>query len=310
MSKNRAGALALAVIFFILPPEQSGAEPFPQSPATYVIHGDSDVGVRVISTGAVINLHLEDFATRIAASAPFVSGSSIDLGGAFVPAPFPLPTIAPEPLAPPPLFNLGPRPEIHMQVISMIMTDGTNNLLIGLPYAERYPEIFFNNTLFVGGSPAFSFGEMESTIASTDTATVGFPARSYFNVFHILETPFGVFFNKQFSQMELGPLDGHLALEMPPNGHTYDLINGPILLFDVNNPNGPAVAILEEAHHHLIQTTAVIPVSEPSTITLIAIALLVLLSSTYYRNRRRLRIYRLSPKNHMLNGVSATAIWN
>src|SRR5262249_43938590 len=150
------------------------------------------------------------------------------------------------------------------QVISMNMRERDSNcrLLIGLPYAEKYPELFFRQDIFndgkTGGS---SYGIVQSLTEFDDpetgrrtTEANGYPARSFFAIYHILETKVGTFFNKKPSMMELQPNEqGKLALTLPPIPFNYQLINGPIPLFDVNHPDSSPVGELIAAHHESTQ---------------------------------------------------------
>jgi hypothetical protein len=149
-----------------------------------------------------------------------------------------------------------------MQVISMNMRDREERsacrLLIGLPYAEKYPDIFFNKSHFEPGrTDASSYGVVQSltefksnSTGRSDVDANGYPARSFFAIYHVLETSVGTFFNKKATQMELQPSpEGKLALTLPPIPFNYSLINAPIPLFDVRDPDGQPVGEVYAAHH-------------------------------------------------------------
>jgi hypothetical protein len=229
--------------------------PFTPSGAIYFMDGTSEATVRVYATKQQMTFRFADHSTSIAGSAPFIYDPAVVQGGVFLPAPPPLRPISFFPRDTPPLYKR--RTNIHlMQVVSMNMTDDTTGarLLIGYPYAEKYPGTFFNSSLFPEGDAA-SYGVVTSLVdteglSDDEIRGLGYPARSFFGVYHILETPMGVFFNKKATQMELQPdQNGKLALTLPPIPFLYSLINGPIPLYDINNPNGPAVAEVVAAAH-------------------------------------------------------------
>jgi hypothetical protein len=229
--------------------------PFTPSGAIYFMDGTSEATVRVYATNEQMTFRFADTSTSIAGSAPFIFEPALPQSGVFLPAPPPLRPISFFPRDTPPLYTR--RTNIHlMQVVSMNMKDDTTGarLLIGLPYAEKYPEIFFKSSLFPEGDAA-SYGVVTSLadtegLSDDEIRALGYPARSFFGVYHILETPMGVFFNKKATQMELQPdQNGKLALTLPPIPFLYSLINGPIPLYDINNPNGPAVAEVIGAAH-------------------------------------------------------------
>jgi hypothetical protein len=233
--------------------------PFAPSGAIYFMDGFSDVRFRLYASGEEIYLQFADKNTSIAASAPKLYDPSLETQDIFLPAPPPLVASARFPYNTPAAYKRTTTFHL-MQVISMNMRDtqSPSKLLIGLPYAEQYPSLFFNSNLFEGGvSSAYSYGIVQSLTEYTDpnrgvrdAIDNGYPARSFFAIFHILETPVGTFFNKKATQMELQPASsGKLALKLPPIPFLYALINGPIPLYDVNDPNGPAVGELISAHH-------------------------------------------------------------
>ncbi len=130
-------------------------------------------------------------------------------------------------------------------------------LLIGLPYAEKYPKIFFHKGLLDHADNASSFGVVSSLTefvnpltGRKDMGSNGFPARSAFAVFHLLESKIGALFNKTPSVMELQPdSEGKLALKLPPIPFNYSIINTPIALYDVEKPDGQPLADLVMAAH-------------------------------------------------------------
>jgi hypothetical protein len=231
--------------------------PFSPSGAIYFMDGASEATVKIKSTGETLTFSFTDQSTSIAASAPTLFNSGLIKAGMFVPVPPPLRPLAHYPLNTPERFTR--RTVLHlMQVVSMNMKDSKSGarLLIGLPYADRYPEIFFNSKLFPSGAEdASSFGVvqalMENQSGSPDQVrSTGYPARSFFGIYHILETPKGTFFNKKATQMELQPnKDGKFALTLPPIPFNYSLINDPIPLYDIKNPTGEPVAEIIAAHH-------------------------------------------------------------
>ena len=144
--------------------------------------------------------------------------------------------------------------------MNMRSKETESRLLIGLPYAERYPELFFRRDLFGEtrrDTSAASFGVVQSLTEFSESngdktpATNGYPARSFFAIYHLIETPIGPLFNKRSTQMELQPsADGKLALKLPPIPFKYSLINPPIPLFLASDPDGQPVADLISAAHH------------------------------------------------------------
>lgn len=233
--------------------------PFAPSGAIYFMNGTSGATVRVLSNGEQLSFEWRDENTAIAASAPVVYDQAVGERGMYIPVPPPLEPTAFYPRDTPGQYRR--RTTMHlMQVVSMNMRsqDGSSRLLIGLPYVEAYPQLFRDGALFGHEvRNAASYGVVQSLTEFADPRTGrptvesnGYPARSFFGIYHILETPMGAFFNKTPTQMELQPdRDGKLALTLPPIPFSYRLLNGPIQLFDVRNPRGPAVAEVIEAHH-------------------------------------------------------------
>ena len=233
---------------------------FTPSPAIYLMDGASDATIRLRGSGEELSFSFVDENTSIAASAPLLFDRDKATHGVYVPTPKPLRPCACLPEATPARYTRDTT--VHMmQVISMNMKapGKSHRLLIGVPYAEKYPGIFYDSDLFDGQSPdGQSYGVVSSLTDNVDEVTGkkeilsnGYPARSFFAIYHILETQVGAFFNKKATQMELQPdRHGHLALNMPPLPFEYALINGPIPLFDVNDPNGEPIADLVSAHHH------------------------------------------------------------
>jgi hypothetical protein len=229
---------------------------FASSAAIYFMDGYSDVRFKIQASGEELFLSFWDRNTSIAASTPFIYTGADE--SAFVPVPAPLRTIARYPKKTPDRYTR-PTSSHLMQVISMNMKskESPSRLLIGLPYAEKYPDLFFREGIFEGVNDASSFGAVQSltTFKSSTGDEIyrnGYPARSFFAIFHILETPVGTFFNKKATQMELqpNPIDGKLALTLPPIPFHYALINSPIPLFDVNDPSGGPIGELVAAHHN------------------------------------------------------------
>lgn len=233
--------------------------PFSPSAAVYWMDGGSDATIVLRESEEKVTLSFEDRNTVIAASSPFVFDKQTAETGLYTPVPEPLQPVARLPLDTPSRFQRMTTTHM-MQVISMNMKhrDGKSRLLIGLPYAEEFPDVFFNSTLFPEPIlDASSFGIVQSLTEFSDELTNtreitsnGYPARSFFAIYHVIQTPVGTFFNKKATQMELQPsARGKLALKMPPIPFLYSLINGPIPLFDVRDPDGPAIADLHAAHH-------------------------------------------------------------
>lgn len=231
---------------------------FNPSPAVYFMDGFSSATVRVYQTGEQITFDFHDSATSISASAPILPTDPATARGLVVPTPEPLKPIARLPKRVPEGFRNAAALQL-LQVVSMNMRskDGRSSLLIGLPYAERFPRLFFNRSLFSDGDDsATSYGavasltDFDEVTGRRTTRTNGYPARSAFAIYHILETPMGTFFNKKPTVMELQPdRDGKLALSLPPIPFMYRLVNGPIPLYDVTKPNAPPVAEITNAHH-------------------------------------------------------------
>ena len=240
--------------------EQRDLGPFAPSGAVYFMDGSSQATVKIYATGDTLTFDFSDANTSISASEPILYTSSLKTKGMFLPVPEPLKSVAFYPKNTPSRYQAKTTTHL-MQVVSMDMRDSTNraNLLIGLPYAEKYPKVFFDTALLgTGISGAASYGIVQSLTSFTDPVTGqpsiklnGYPAKSFFAVYHILETKFGTFFNKKATQMELQPNEeGKLALTLPPLPFNYELINAPIPLYDINDPNGPAIAEITLAHHN------------------------------------------------------------
>jgi hypothetical protein len=224
--------------------------PFAPSAAIYFMNGYSDATVRVYTTDEKMTFRWWDQATSIAASAPLTRGVHNMEEGAFLVAPRPLHSKAAFPSGMPGPYHKARTLQL-LQVISMNMRskDGKSSLLIGFPYANKYPSVFFGGGFADDATDASSYGLVASL---TDFEREnGYPARSCFAVYHILETEMGVFFNKKPTVMELQPSEnGKLALTLPPIPFKYELINGPIPLYDIRNPEGAPVAEVVAAHHH------------------------------------------------------------
>jgi hypothetical protein len=234
--------------------------PFSPSGAIYFMNGYSDATVVLRGSKDELFLAFSDENTSIAASAPAQYDEEKMRDGMYVPVP---PPLRPEAFYPHDTSREYRRgTTLHlMQVVSMNMRseDSPSRLLIGLPYAESYPEIFFGAPGF-DGTPkdASSYGVVQSLVEPDEPVSdedarrlYGYPARSFFGIFHIIETPAGTFFNKKPTQMELQPdKDGKLALKLPPIPFEYALLNGPIPLYDVNDPNGEPVGDVRAAHHN------------------------------------------------------------
>jgi hypothetical protein len=240
------------------PYDLTDISPFSPSAAIYFMDGYSDVTFSLHGSGEELYLEFWDQNTSISASSPLLYDNEVVTKGIYVPAPQPLRPAASYPKDTPERYT---RPtNLHlMQVISMNMRakDSPARLLIGLPYAEKYPELFFQTNIFENGDTASSYGVVQSLTEFSDSVTGdktvssnGYPARSFFAIYHILETKVGTFFNKKATQMELQPSEeGKLALALPPIPFVYSLINGPIPLFDVKDPNGDPIGELKAAHH-------------------------------------------------------------
>jgi len=233
---------------------------FAPSPAIYFMDGFSAAHIRILGSNEEIVLEFRDLNTSIAASSPELFAPGNERKELYVPVPEPLRPFAIFPFQTPYFYK---RETTHhlLQVVSMNMkgSDSNSNLLIGLPYATKYPHIFYDKELFkneenIDGS---SFGVVSSLTDFTNSETGltelesnGYPARSFFGIYHIIETPIGALFNKKATQMELQPdKNGKLALTLPPIPFMYELINGPIPLFHVDNPKGEPVAELFSARH-------------------------------------------------------------
>jgi hypothetical protein len=240
------------------PYEAHDASPFAPSGAIYFMDGRSDATVE-LKNGDVFTLEFHDAGTSIAASAPLPRPDAAT-EGVFVPAPPPLPPIAVYPAAAPERYRAGA--SLHLlQVVSMNMqsADKESRLLIGIPYAEARPDIFFGDLGFDDGrSDAASFGVVQSLLERHPHGQ-GYPARSFFGIYHLIETPAGTFFNKKATQMELQPsADGKLALTLPPIPFEYELLNGPIPLFDVDDPGGEPIGEIVAAHHRSDEAAAAV----------------------------------------------------
>jgi hypothetical protein len=234
---------------------------FAPSAAVYFMDGYSDARIRIRGSNEEIFLAFWDRNTSIAASAPRVFDPSLEEAMVYTPAPEPLMPHARLPEATPDRYKASTNQHL-MQVISMNMKSKETDarLLIGLPYAEKYPEVFFRRDLFGEtrrDTSASSYGVVQSLTDFVEsngekTATTnGYPARSFFAIYHIIETPIGPLFNKRATQMELQPGgDGKLALKLPPIPFKYSLINPPIPLFLASDPDGKPVADLVSAMHH------------------------------------------------------------
>jgi len=228
--------------------------PFAPSSAVYFMNGYSNATVR-LTDGNEFTLEFTDANTSISASAPFDVEETTIESRAYTPAPPPLKPVAHWPSHTPSLYQAQARTHL-LQVVSMNMesADQSSRLLIGLPYAEAQPKLFFSKGPFDGGRDASSYGVVQSLIGQGSDIPAslgrGYPARSFFSIYHLIETPFGSFFNKKATQMELQPDSvGKLALALPPIPFKYSLLNGPIPLYDVNNPEGSAIGEIIAAHH-------------------------------------------------------------
>lgn len=229
--------------------------PFSPSCAIYFMNGYSNATVRLRS-GDELFFEFEDANTSIAASAPFDYRHSILEEGLYVPVPPPLRPVAGRPSNTPESYQEEGGKTHLLQVVSMNMQarEGNARLLIGLPFAESQPELFFSIGAFDGGSDASSYGLVQSLVQLRDEGdrrlARGYPARSFFSIYHLLETPVGTLFNKKATQMELQPDDnGKLALALPPIPFTYSLFNPPIPLYSVDDPQGEPLGEIVAAHH-------------------------------------------------------------
>jgi hypothetical protein len=233
--------------------------PFSPSAAIYFMDGYSEATVEVHSTGQKMTFRFRDENSSIASSAPRFFDENLFTTSVYVPAPPPLSPRAFFPLEPPDEY-LRKRTVQILQVISMNMRDQEtgSRLLIGLPYAEHYPRVFFSlGELGSSRETAASYGAVVSLTnfdglgsGKMPAGANGYPARSFFDVLHILETPLGTFFNKKPTRMELQPdQDGKFALALPPIPFRYHLINGPIPLYSLDDPlGGPVASIVAAAH--------------------------------------------------------------
>lgn len=234
--------------------------PFAPSGAVYFMDGYSDATIRLRASEEEVFLQFWDQNTSIAASAPMVYNESHLDSEVFTPVPPPLRSFAHFPENTPDAYKRHTSYHL-MQVISMNMRskDSDSRLLIGLPYAEKYPELFYRGDLFGetrDDQDASSYGVVQSLTEFSESNgektpnTNGYPARSFFAIYHLIETPMGNLLNKRATQMELQPsADGKLALKLPPLPFTYSLINGPIPLYLADNPSGEPIADLIAAHH-------------------------------------------------------------
>lgn len=240
--------------------EPSEISPFTPSGCIYFMDGFSAATFQIHDSEEEFTLEFWDKNTSISASAPFVFDEDSLNREVYLPVPKPLEPFAYFPLNTPDRYTRETSTHL-MQVISMNMreTDSSSRLLIGLPYAEEYPELFFNSELFEGEvDDGSSYGVVQSLTEFEDPITKkpevgsnGYPARSFFAIYHLLETPVGTFFNKKATQMELQPSrDGKLGLKLPPIPFYYSLINGPIPLYSVDEPEGDPVGQLVAAAHH------------------------------------------------------------
>ncbi|MFG6488311.1 hypothetical protein ACG04R_16610 [Roseateles sp. BYS78W] len=235
--------------------------PFAPSAAVYFMDGYSNARIRLRGSGEELFLEFWDRNTSIAASAPQVYEPAREESLVYTPVPPPLQAYAKLPEATPDRYRQ-PTSQHLMQVVSMNMKakDSGARLLIGLPYAEGYPELFFRKDLFGvtrRDTSAASYGVVHSLTDFTESNgdrtphTNGYPARSFFAIYHLIETPIGALFNKKATQMELQPGgDGKLALKLPPIPFKYSLINAPIPLHLASDPDGEPVADLVSAMHH------------------------------------------------------------
>jgi hypothetical protein len=239
--------------------ELKDLSPFNPDPAIYFMNGFSDATIQLHGSQEEVSFHWVDENTSIAASAPVVYREEDGRNGAYVSVPRPLKPLAFYPTNIPNEYKRETTAHL-MQIVSMNMQalDGSSSLLIGLPFAERYPDLFFSEV--VSGDEnkgASSYGVVSSLTQFTDIRTGqktersnGYPARSIFAVYHLLESKVGTFFNKKPTVMELQPdPQGKLALTIPPHNFIYKLINGPISLYDVREPRGEPVAVLKVAKH-------------------------------------------------------------
>lgn len=235
--------------------------PFSPSSAIYFMDGYSDATIRLRESHEELFLQFWDKNTTISASAPELFGPGKERAQLFTAVPRPLAPFARFPENTPDRFKRATTYHA-LQVISMNMKakDSDARLLIGLPYAEKCPDLFFRDDIFGVDSrdeSAASFGVVQSLTEFAELGgertklTNGYPARSFFAIYHLIETPVGALFNKKATQMELQPSTaGKLALKLPPLPFTYSLINGPIPLFLVDEPEGDAIADLVAAHHN------------------------------------------------------------
>lgn len=240
--------------------------PFNPAPAIYFMNGWSRATVRLRGSDEKFGFEWRDRFTSIATSAPITFDPGSEDREYYAPLPSPLRPVAKFPTALPRKFSQ--RGAMHvLQVVSMDMrsSDGASRLLIGLPYAQEYPGLFFGE--IPSGSErsgAASFGTVASLQGREapsrrwrwwpsrprNRGGLGYPARSAFAVYHILESPIGALFNKKPTVMELQPDDsGRLALTIPPPNFLYRLVNGPIPLYLVDEPNDDPIAEIEDAFH-------------------------------------------------------------
>lgn len=242
------------------PYEVGDFSPFNPSQAIYFMDGYSAADVRITASGETLSFEWYDENTTIAARAPFVYDEEAAKRGLYTVVPKPLRPLGLLPTHLPKGYDRKTTSHL-LQVVSMNMTsrDGKSRLLIGYPYAEKYAGLFFSDV--VSGNAdrgAASYGIVQSLTEFTDPETGGvhvdtngYPAKSVFAVYHILETTVGAFFNKKPTVMELQPdKAGKLALSLPPIPFEYNLVNGPIPLYDVNDPHSKPVAEVLAAHHN------------------------------------------------------------
>ena len=240
------------------PYDLTDVSPFSPSTAIYFMDGFSDATVR-LRDGTELSFAFQDSNTSISASAPVLYGEKELEDGVYTAVPPPLEPQAFYPLNTPETYREATT--LHLlQVVSMNMRslDGQSSLLIGLPYAERYPDLFFSTDVLESGDKgAASYGVVQSLTRferdqRTDNPTDanGYPARSFFGIYHVIETSVGAFFNKKATQMELLPnRQGKLATKLPPIPFIYKLLNGPIPLYDVKDPIGEAIGEVIQARH-------------------------------------------------------------